>query len=227
MDFISDAASVVVIGSDNVKESVPNRRLKVLERQLGREVESREGRRPCPRALKTKHTSSINETISGRCEREGLPFEAWYSGLKMTTKRRTISEFDVLGFTQTTGYFNEKLFSDDVYRKEVALHPRRLVPALLTASIADGLIISSGIIEGFAIALLGIENLKAMAPVYAGDTLYVELVTLKVTSSKSKPDRGIVTTKQFVKNVNGIVVLEYTVSRMLRRSRSGNAPSKI
>ena len=50
-----------------------------------------------------------------------------------------------------------------------------MAPGLLTASIADALIVGSGIIEGYAVAMIGIDNLVAKKGVYAGDTIMANL----------------------------------------------------
>ena len=57
------------------------------------------------------------------------------------------------------------------------------------------------------------------APVYAGDTVHVEFEVTKLAPSGSKPDRGVVTTHQRVRNQRGELVLEYDVKRMLKRRR--------
>eukprot|EP01046_Picozoa_sp_COSAG06_P045715 COSAG06_NODE_6362_length_2965_cov_61.988137_2_plen_65_part_00 len=49
-----------------------------------------------------------------------------------------------------------------------------MAPGMLTASIADALIVGSGIIEGYAVAMIGIDGLMAKKGVYAGDTISVE-----------------------------------------------------
>ena len=100
---------------------------------------------------------------------------------------------------------------------------KRLVPAALTLSVADGLIIGSGAFENYAIALLKIDGCVAKYPVYAEDTIRVRIQVVSKRKSKSKPDRGIVTTHQTVLNQNDRVVMEYDVTRMLRcRSISSN-----
>jgi len=144
-----------------------------------------------------------------------LGFGEWIIGMELVTKRRTISENDIIAYTQMTGYANENLFGDMVYLMETMKHPRRLAPGLLTASIADALIVGSGVIEGHAVALVGMNNMVAKHPVYAGDSIHVEIVVTHKKESQSKPDRGVVVTHQKVINQNGIVVLEYDVSRML------------
>lgn len=64
----------------------------------------------------------------------------------------------------------ENLFADMEYLKSQG-HPARMAPGLLTASVADALIVGSGIIEGYAVAMIGIDNLIAKKGVYAGDTV--------------------------------------------------------
>eukprot|EP00924_Labyrinthula_sp_SR-Ha-C_P015619 snap_masked-scaffold_4-processed-gene-5.47-mRNA-1 protein AED:0.02 eAED:0.02 QI:0/-1/0/1/-1/1/1/0/158 len=142
------------------------------------------------------------------------PFEEWKVGQKFITKKKTLDKFILQSYLHTTGYAHENLFGDKFS------NPKPLVPALLTTSIADALIVSSGIIEDYAIALVGVDALSAKKPVYAGDTIYVEFEVTETKQSKSKPDRGIVTTKQTVYNQQEEVVLEYVVKRMLKKSTS-------
>uniref|UniRef100_A0A7S3PFL7 MaoC-like domain-containing protein n=1 Tax=Aplanochytrium stocchinoi TaxID=215587 RepID=A0A7S3PFL7_9STRA len=171
------------------------------------------------KALNLHETSA--EDIDGFIKCYGnhaRPFQEWAIGQRYITKRRTIPDADIINYTHLTGYDAENLFGDMVYLKETAGHDRRLVPGMLTGSIADALIVGSGILEGYAVALVSINNFRALAPVYAGDTIQVEMEVTKVKPSKSKKDRGIVTTYQKVKNQDGKVVVEYEVSRMIRRS---------
>lgn len=147
------------------------------------------------------------------------PFEQWKVGQRFITKRRTVFENDLTNFIHLSGYVGENLFSDmSRAHSDIAQGGKRLVPAFLTASLADGLIVGSGILEGFAIGLVGVSELKAIAPVFVGDTLFVEFQVTETKPSKSKPDRGVVTTLQQVKNQQNKTVLEYQVSRMLKKS---------
>lgn len=147
------------------------------------------------------------------------PFEQYAIGQQFITRRRTIFESDLTSFIHSTGYSGEDLFGDSTLNHSIAnKESKRLVPALLTMSLADGLIVGSGVLEGYAIGLVGITDMKAVAPVYAGDTIFVEFEVTETKASKSKPDRGIVTTIQHIKNQNNDLVLNYKVSRMLKRS---------
>jgi acyl dehydratase len=58
---------------------------------------------------------------------------------------------------------------------------------------------------------LNIEN-----PVFAGDTLHVECEVVEARRSKSRPNRGLVRTRNRVVKQDGTVALTYTPLRMLK-----------
>lgn len=154
---------------------------------------------------------------------KGIPLGGWSAGDKFTTRARTVTEADILSYVGVAGYA-ESLFLDMEYLRAKG-HDRRMAPALLTTSLADGLIIQTGVLSDVAVALLGIDNLRALAPVYAGDTLHVEVEVTEVRPSSSRPDRGVVSSHQKVVNQSGETVLEYDVSRMLLREAPGRPGS--
>ncbi|GBG32296.1 Hypothetical Protein FCC1311_085212 [Hondaea fermentalgiana] len=174
----------------------------------------------CGSAAACAGPSSSPTSSRIRCAgNHAMPFEAWKVGQLLETKCRTINDADIINYTHLTGYDAENLFGDMEYLRNVAGHKRRLAPGLLTASIADALIVGSGILEGYAVALVSLNDVVAKAPVYGGDTLQVLLEVTESKPSKSKPDRGFVTTSQQVINQDGTVVMEYKVTRLLRRSK--------
>ncbi|ANX02750.1 MaoC family dehydratase [Immundisolibacter cernigliae] len=132
----------------------------------------------------------------------------------LTTGRRTVTEFDILSFVTLVG-MNEALFMDAEYIANDTPFGRRIAPGALVFSYAEGLVIQTGHLHGSAIAFLGAE-LKMQGPVYLGDTIEVN-VSLAKRRETSKPDRGLVTTRNRVTNQSGNAVLEYLATRMLRR----------
>lgn len=146
----------------------------------------------------------------------GVAFENWEVGGKFTTRGRTIAEADVVNYVHLAGY-TESLFLDMEFLRERG-HGRRMAPALFTCAVADALIVQTGVLGDYAVALLGVDGLVARAPVYVGDTLRVEVETTATRASRSRPDRGVVSTHQRVRNQKGEAVLEYDVKRMLLRS---------
>ncbi len=153
----------------------------------------------------------MNPTRPAPFER-GLVFAAQPLGSRWRTQRRTITEFDLMSFVTTCG-FNEALFLDQAAAGELGFKGR-IIPGALTLSIAEGLVISSGALTGTGMAFLGGE-IQVKAPVLVGDTLevWVEVTAAKMTS---RGDRGVVTTRNEVRNQHAELVLVFTPSRMIR-----------
>jgi acyl dehydratase len=141
-------------------------------------------------------------------------WEDYAADWTLKTGRRTVTEFDILSFVTLIG-MNEALFMDAEYIANDTPFRRRIAPGALVFSYAEGLVIQTGHLHTAAIAFLGAE-MKMQAPVYLGDTIDVT-VTLAERRETSKPDRGLVTTRNTVRNQTGDAVLEYLATRMLRR----------
>ena len=77
----------------------------------------------------------------------------------------------------------------------------------LVYSLALGM--SVGDVSGKAIANLATEELSHPAPVFHGDTLFVESEVLEVRPSQSKPDRGVVKVHTDVYNQDGVLVAAF------------------
>jgi itaconyl-CoA hydratase len=68
---------------------------------------------------------------------------------------------------------------------------RPLVSSLVTLSIVTGMSVNSTSARG--IANLGWEEIRLLAPVFVGDTLYAESEFLKKRLSRSRPTLGVIT----------------------------------
>jgi itaconyl-CoA hydratase len=67
---------------------------------------------------------------------------------------------------------------------------RPLVSSLVTLSIVSGMSVSSTSAKG--LANLGWDNIRLVAPVFVGDTIYAETEYLDKRLSQSRPNQGIV-----------------------------------
>jgi acyl dehydratase len=80
-------------------------------------------------------------------------------------------------------------------------------------------------ISGKSIANLATEELTHPAPVFQGDTLYVESEVLEKRESSSKPDRGLVKVHTRVFNQDGVLVTEFKrLSLIPRRQAKESSP---
>jgi acyl dehydratase len=101
---------------------------------------------------------------------------------------RTISEADDTWFSLLT--MNQNPLHIDAHYAAQTQHGQRLVVGTLVFSIAVGMSVAD--ISGRAIANLEYDQIKHIAPVFHGDTIYAESKILDKTPSKSRPDRGVV-----------------------------------
>src|SRR6204780_1828028 len=108
---------------------------------------------------------------------------------------------------------------NDVYAKQ-SQQGRNVVVGPLVYSLALGMSVSD--VSGKAIANPATEELKHPAPVFHGDTLYVESEVLEVKESRSKPDRGTVKVHTRVLNQDGVLVAEFKRVVLVPRKHPGS-----
>ena len=100
----------------------------------------------------------------------GMYFEDFEIGYSIQSPGRTITETDVVNFAGLSGDFNQ-LHTDVVYARD-AQFGRRVAHGLLGLSIATGLALRLGFMEGTVDAFLSLEW-KFRRPIYIGDTIHV------------------------------------------------------
>lgn len=100
----------------------------------------------------------------------GLHFEEFEIGQKMITAARTITEADIVNFAGVTGDFNQ-IHIDAVYAAQDTFG-QRIAHGLLIQSIAVGLVVQSGLIEGTVLAFRELTA-KMSLPVFIGETIHV------------------------------------------------------
>ncbi len=145
---------------------------------------------------------------------EPLYFDDYGPETTLTTLGRTLTETDIVMFVGLANFY-EPLFMDQEYLRAETAYSGRLVPGPLVYSIAEGLILQTGVLHNMGIAFLGVD-LRISKPTCAGDTIHVE-VTLASKRETSKEDRGIVTTNHRILNQRDEEVMRCTVTRMVRR----------
>lgn len=84
-------------------------------------------------------------------------------------------------------------------------HGKILVPGTLVFSLVVGLTVSD--ISGKAVANLDYDNIKHLAPVFIGDTLYAKSRVLDKKESVRKRDRGVVYIETVGFNQNNVEVI--------------------
>src|SRR5512134_1295818 len=117
--------------------------------------------------------------------RRGMYFEEFVVGQRITSAARTVTESDVVNFAGLSGDFNQ-IHTDAEFSKTTAFK-QRVAHGLLVLSIASGLAMRTGVLEGTVLAFREINNWKFSSPVFLGDTIYV---ILDVLETKALPRLG-------------------------------------
>jgi acyl dehydratase len=143
----------------------------------------------------------------------GKYFEDLPLGLKFRTIGRTVTESDIVNVINATGML-EVLFTNTEYLKNESVIKGRLVPAILILGFAEGQLMQT-VLQKTGLAFLDMQ-MKVLGPTFAGDTIHVEVEVIEARET-SKPDRGLVRTRNTVVCQDGRKVLEYTPLRMVKR----------
>ena len=142
----------------------------------------------------------------------GFYWQEMEVGRRFKTIGRTLFEGDLVGFTAFTG-MQEVLFNNLVYIETESPTRKRIVPGALVFSVAEGLVMH-GTLQKTGIAFLGMD-LDIKGPVVVNDTIHVE-VEVTEQRAASKGDRGLVRTRNEVKNQGGETVMVYSPLRLMK-----------
>src|SRR4051794_27111686 len=142
---------------------------------------------------------------------EGAVYKHWPA--------KTVTEADDHLFCLIT-MNHHPLHINDVYAGK-SQQGRNVVVGPLVYSLALGMSVSD--VSGKAIANLATEELSHPAPVFHGDTLFVESEVLEKKESRSKPDRGTVKVHTRVFNQDGTLVAEFKRLVLVPRKTPGDA----
>jgi len=133
---------------------------------------------------------------------------------------KTVTEYDDHLFCLLT-MNHHPLHINDVYAAK-SQQGRNVVVGPLVYSLALGMSVSD--VSGKAIANLATEELSHPAPLFHGDTLFVESEVLEVKPSRSKPDRGTVKVHTRAYNQDGVLVAEFKRVVLVPRREPGAEP---
>lgn len=126
-------------------------------------------------------------------------------GLRFRSPGRTITDADVVGFAGLTGDYSE-LHTSDVYA-ENSEFKRRVAHGMLGLAYAHGLMWPrTGELRRTAVAFLGISDWRFVAPIFIGDTIFVNYVLSELRDSKSRPHQAIATFDVELVNQNSEIV---------------------
>ena len=139
--------------------------------------------------------------------------EDFKAGQELTTAARTVTEADVVAFAGLSGDYNS-LHTDAEYAKGTQFG-QRIAHGMLAFSIATGLGVRTGVLDGTVLAFLGIEDWKFLKPVFIGDTIRLRWTVTEARLS-SKPGSGVLKRRMEILNQRDEVVQTGTTAALVK-----------
>jgi len=107
----------------------------------------------------------------------GKYFEEFEVGMNFLSPGRTVTESDIVNFAGLSGDYTQ-IHTDVEFSKSTPVG-QRVAHGLLGLSIASGLAVRTGVLEGTVIAFREINEWKFIKPIFIGDTVRVSLSVLE------------------------------------------------
>ncbi len=139
----------------------------------------------------------------------GLYFEEFSVGQKITSVGRTVTEGDIMSFAGLTGDYNQ--IHTDAHFAAGTQFGQRIAHGLLGLSIAVGLLMRTGVLEGTVLAFREIVEWKFIKPVFIGDTIHVEMEAREL-KAMPRVGGGLAHVALDVKNQNDETLMRGTLA---------------
>ncbi|MFO7634871.1 MAG: MaoC family dehydratase [Caldilinea sp.] len=128
---------------------------------------------------------------------------------------RTITEMDNVLFSALT-MNTQPLHLNEDYARKHSEFGRRIVNGIFTLGLAVGITVPE-LTEGTLVANLGYERVVHPHPMFHGDTLYMTTEVVEKRESRSRPNQGIVRFRHTGRNQDGVVVIEFERTALMKK----------
>jgi acyl dehydratase len=142
----------------------------------------------------------------------GLYFEEFQVGQTQTTAGRTVTETDIVFFAGLSGDFN-RIHTDEEFSKK-STFGKRVAHGLLGLSIASGLVVQTGMMEGTIMAFRQVDAWKFIKPIFIGDTIHV-VVEVMETKAIPRIAGGSIGIELDVRNQDDMTVMKGTWTALI------------
>lgn len=144
--------------------------------------------------------------------KRGMYFEEFEVGYRIITASRTVTETDIVLFAGLSGDFNQ-IHIDAEFSKTTPFGAR-VAHGLLGLSIASGLVVQTGFMEGTIMAFREVNEWKFIKPIYIGETIHVE-TEVKATKAIPRIGGGSIVILLDVKNQKGESLMKGTWTALI------------
>jgi acyl dehydratase len=130
-------------------------------------------------------------------------FEDFHAGQEIDLGTRTVTEDEIIDFASR---FDPQPFHVDVDAAARSIYGGVIASGWHTCSMMMRMVVDGLMAKSASMGSPGLDGVRWLAPVRAGDTLNVRYQTTQVKASNSKPDRGVVWSKWVAINQHGETV---------------------
>jgi acyl dehydratase len=147
-------------------------------------------------------------------------FEDFAEGQEITLGGRQVTEEEIIAFATQ---FDPQPFHIDHDAAAKSIFGKLAASGWHTCSMMMRMVVDGILNDSSSMGSPGLDSIRWVKPVYAGDTLNVTYVTKEVRPSNSKPDRGVVVSVWKATNQNGELVATVEGMGMFGRRPAGAA----
>ena len=130
-------------------------------------------------------------------------FEDFFPGQDIDLGTRGVSEDEIIAFASQ---FDPQPFHIDREAAAQSIYGGVIASGWHTCSMMMRMVVDGLMAKSSSMGSPGLDGVRWLAPVRAGDTLNVRYQTTQVKASNSKPDRGVVWSKWVAINQHGETV---------------------
>jgi len=141
-------------------------------------------------------------------------FDDFEVGERFTTPGVTLTESLIIDFAMR---YDPQPFHIDVEAAKASSYGGLIASGFQTLALGFRMALETGLFRACGLGSPGFDELRWLRPVRPGDTLHAELEVAEKTPSRSKPDRGMLRIKYWVKNQRGEDALTFTSMHLARR----------
>ncbi|MEW6759948.1 MAG: MaoC family dehydratase [Pseudomonadota bacterium] len=127
-------------------------------------------------------------------------FEDFFVGQEIDLGTRTVSEDEIVAFARE---YDPQPFHVDREAAEASIYGGVIASGWHTCSMMMRMVVDGLMCSASSMGSPGLDGVRWLKPLRAGDTLRVRYLTTGVKASNSKPDRGVVWSKWVANNQHG------------------------
>jgi acyl dehydratase len=127
-------------------------------------------------------------------------FEDFFPGQEIALGSRTVSEEEIIAFAKQ---FDPQPFHVDHDAAAASIFGGVIASGWHTCSMMMRLVVDNLMSESSSMGSPGLDGVRWLLPVRAGDTISVSYLTTKIKPSTSRTDRGVVWSKWTATNQHG------------------------